>query len=307
MPGSIYMSGEDSRWSHEFSHPPVWPIAVQDYADQTTSDELISQYYQPLVRQIRWFEANRQAEPIRVFLPRYPDIPMGKRRGRGRALPQAQPGPYACVDATSTYTTLYRQAAQWAKMCSSQTQNGGESRCTAGYIQNDLWDDEQAGFTIAGRRTSQKSATPPLKACFRWSWARPPDSRPTCYRGKPAEPAPLLHPAPDQHGGGRRLPIRTAHVARPGLEQHDLLGGARLPAQPEPPSRAGLTRTRPGPYGGSVRAHRHNLGVLSSVRRRPEDLMRKPQTQYNQPCRDYLGHNPLIAMARLWQRVATPY
>jgi neutral trehalase len=30
---------------------------------------------------------------------------------------------------------------------------------------------------------------------------------------------------------------------------------------------------------------------------RPEDVWRKPHTPYNQPCRDYLGHNPLIAMA----------
>ena len=30
----------------------------------------------------------------------------------------------------------------------------------------------------------------------------------------------------------------------------------------------------------------------------PEALARKPNTSQNQPCRDYLGHNPLIAMAR---------
>jgi len=34
---------------------------------------------------------------------------------------------------------------------------------------------------------------------------------------------------------------------------------------------------------------------------RPEDLQRKPQTPYNTPCADYLGHNPLIALARLWE------
>jgi putative isomerase len=32
----------------------------------------------------------------------------------------------------------------------------------------------------------------------------------------------------------------------------------------------------------------------------PETMQRKPQTPFNAPCRDYLGHNPLIAMARLW-------
>ena len=35
----------------------------------------------------------------------------------------------------------------------------------------------------------------------------------------------------------------------------------------------------------------------------PEELLRKPHTQFNTPCRDYLGHNPLIAMARLWDTV----
>jgi putative isomerase len=36
---------------------------------------------------------------------------------------------------------------------------------------------------------------------------------------------------------------------------------------------------------------------------KPEDLQRKPTTKYNVPCRDYLGHNPLLAMARLYDTV----
>jgi neutral trehalase len=38
----------------------------------------------------------------------------------------------------------------------------------------------------------------------------------------------------------------------------------------------------------------------NSLGGRPEDVQRKPHTPFNQPCRDYLGHNPLIAMARLY-------
>lgn len=34
---------------------------------------------------------------------------------------------------------------------------------------------------------------------------------------------------------------------------------------------------------------------------RPEQVQRKPQTGFNMPCRDYLGHNPLHYMARLWE------
>ena len=33
----------------------------------------------------------------------------------------------------------------------------------------------------------------------------------------------------------------------------------------------------------------------------PQELQRKPHTSYNSPCTDYLGHNPLIAMARLYE------
>ncbi|HWA86366.1 MAG TPA: hypothetical protein VG710_09105, partial [Opitutus sp.] len=38
----------------------------------------------------------------------------------------------------------------------------------------------------------------------------------------------------------------------------------------------------------------------------PEDLERKPasKAEHNPPCHDYLGHNPLLAMARMWQELA---
>ena len=38
----------------------------------------------------------------------------------------------------------------------------------------------------------------------------------------------------------------------------------------------------------------------------PLDVQRKPHTQYNTPCPDYLGHNPLIAMARIYDTTHTP-
>ena len=36
---------------------------------------------------------------------------------------------------------------------------------------------------------------------------------------------------------------------------------------------------------------------------RPEDVARKPQTRRNLPWTDYLGQNPMLAMARLWQKL----
>ena len=31
--------------------------------------------------------------------------------------------------------------------------------------------------------------------------------------------------------------------------------------------------------------------------------MKSSQTPFNTPSRDYLGHNPVLAMARLWERL----
>ena len=39
----------------------------------------------------------------------------------------------------------------------------------------------------------------------------------------------------------------------------------------------------------------------------PEDLKRKPQTKRNEPFPDYLGHNPLLAMARLYDSLGRKY
>lgn len=35
---------------------------------------------------------------------------------------------------------------------------------------------------------------------------------------------------------------------------------------------------------------------------KPEDINRKPYAEYNTPCRDYVGHNPLFAMARMYDK-----
>ena len=42
VPGVIWMREPTPRWSKEVGHPPLWPVAVQDYADQTGSAALIA-------------------------------------------------------------------------------------------------------------------------------------------------------------------------------------------------------------------------------------------------------------------------
>ena len=35
----------------------------------------------------------------------------------------------------------------------------------------------------------------------------------------------------------------------------------------------------------------------------PTELQPKPHTDYNTPCKEYLGHNQLLAMARLYETI----
>lgn len=48
---------------------------------------------------------------------------------------------------------------------------------------------------------------------------------------------------------------------------------------------------------------REDTGQGYGYGEQPEDLKRNPTTQRNQPFPDQPGHNPLLAMARLWQRI----
>jgi putative isomerase len=112
LPGVVYMPRADDptrqepRWSHRITHPPVWPLAVEDLLQTVDDAALLSQAFAALVRQIGWFEANRAAEPEGFY---YTDILTSDWESgvdEGVRFDGVRPGPLPCVDATSTYTWL---------------------------------------------------------------------------------------------------------------------------------------------------------------------------------------------------------
>src|SRR5215210_2452514 len=63
VPGVIWMrhlrtppAGDGPAWSRAVGHPPVWPVAAQDWADHTGDDGPLREGYAPLLRQLGWFE-----------------------------------------------------------------------------------------------------------------------------------------------------------------------------------------------------------------------------------------------------------
>ena len=74
------------------------------------------QCYEPLIRQIGWFERYRRAERVGFFYTDILDRTWESGVDEGVRFDQAQPGPFACIDATSHVYALYQTAAEWAEV-----------------------------------------------------------------------------------------------------------------------------------------------------------------------------------------------
>jgi glycogen debranching enzyme len=303
VPGSIWMRGEQPEWSTTFGHPPIWPVAVQDYCDLAASDELIEACFRPLVRQIGWFESQRKAEGVGFY---YTDILNHKWESgidEGVRFDEVATGPFACVDATAHVHLLYDYAARWASRLGA---DAGPFQDAAAelrdFMQGELFDEETGLFHDI------------------WAVGRP-DRRPLAFEGM----WPVVVGAATEEQAGRVIdenllnpdrffsphPIATVALSDPLFELRMWRGptwnsmtywaargclhygrkeaARRLLEAALDASAAQFERT------GTIWEFYHPLGGD------PEGLQRKPQTNQNTPCRDYLGHNPLIAMARMWE------
>jgi glycogen debranching enzyme len=301
VPGVIWMRDQDARWSTRSGHPPLWPVAVQDYADLIGSDELIRACYRPLLQQIHWFETHRRATGTGFYYTDILDRVWESGVDEGVRFDEAQAGPFACVDATSHTYQLYEIASSWAEVLGvSSALTRQKARELRGFIQHELYDPESGTFydIWAARDSAQRHLT------FEAVW-------------------PLVVGAATEEQANRVIdehllnpdrfftthPICTVALSDPGFElrmwrgptwnsmtywaargcvrygrsdaAHSLLGRA-LDASAVQFERTGTVWEFYHPHGGG-----------------PLELERKPHTQYNTPCPDYLGHNPLIAMARM--------
>jgi neutral trehalase len=281
---------------------------VQDYVEATGLDALIEQCYDPLVRQLAWFEQNRRATGEGFY---YTDILNHKWESgidEGVRFDAVQPGPFACVDATSHLYALYTYAHDWGERLGRDGRpfavRADEIRC---YIQDVLYDVESGFFY-----DSWAMADPGVRhVAFEGMWPVVVGAA-TLQQTNRVIDEYLLN--------ARRFcsvhPICTVGVEDPlfelrmwrgptwnsmtywaarGCVYYDRPDAARrlleraLDASSAQYERTGTVWEFYHPHGGS-----------------PLDLQRKPHTRYNTPCRDYLGHNPLIAMARLYDNVADP-
>lgn len=308
VPGSIWMFKEPPSFANHYGHPPLWILAVEDYAALYESLELVLALLPNLLRQIDWFEKNRKAEPKGFF---YLDILTHDWESgvdEGVRFDQVQTGKKACIDATSHVYLMYDCASRWMEKAG---QDSSEFRSKANelqeFITTDLYSTE-TGFFYDIWATND----PTLRVTtFEGFWPL------VCGAAATAQAQTLIndyllcenefftaHPVPSVAASESAYEQRmwrgpawnsmTYWIAR-GCVKYGRQDAARAILE-----RALDATAEQFELTGTIWEFYHSQrGSQQSVRRKAES---KP----NLPCRDYLGHNPLFAMSRLYDQCVSP-
>lgn len=305
IPGSLWLREGKITWNTKAGHPPVWPFAVQDYMD-AAGEDILPFACDALIRQIHWFETHRKAEGRGFFYTDILDFTWESGVDEGIRFLDTQPGPYACIDATSHVYALYRFAERWGRRLGMDT---GAFTAKAQELQAFIRDELFSGET--GFFHDVWSVRDPALRClsFEGMWpvvvgAATPEQARRVIEDNLMNPGRFFseHPITSVSMEDPRFELRcwrgpawnsmTYWAARGCLASGYAAEAARLMERALDQSARQFERT------GTVWEFYHPHGG------RPEDVRRKPSTPFNTPCRDYLGHAPFLAMARLYDQAS---
>ncbi len=319
LPGSIWMRDKPMEWHQDqrpdgrtyrwnkASHPPVWPAAVDALqAAGEPAGTWLPVAVTAARRQLAWFDASRQAQPAGYFYTDVRDRSWESGVDEGIRFDQAPRGEHACIDAICHAYMLADGLSRWGGVdAGDRAQAQAKAEAMRRFVQETLFSEETGLFHD------------------QWS-VRDPARRPLALEGIWPVVVGIATPAQAAAVIERNLmdPRRflTAHppasvaVADPGFELRmwrgaswnsmtlwAVIGCIRYGYHQAARSlaEAALDDTanqfdRTGTVWEFYHPHAGN----------PEAVERKPASQYHSPCRDYLGHNPVLALARLHTRLA---
>jgi len=308
IPGSIWMKGgpskrEKVKWNDDNGHPPMWVVAVDDYVNLTGDTNALKTFYPALVRQIAWFELHRKADTEGYF---YTDILNHKWESgvdEGVRFDDAGLGRWACIDATAHVYLMYAHAAKWSKALGKDgTAFLNRQEALRTFIQNDLYAAEDGSFyDIWAKRDPKKR-----HVVFENMWpivvgAASPEQANRYIDNFLLNPDALFSPHPISSLGlkDKKFELRMwrgpswnsmTYWAVRGCLKYGRKDAALLILE-----RALDQTAKQFDLTGKIWEFYHPLDGD------PRELKRKPN--HNQPCADYLGHNPVIAMARYFNQL----
>jgi len=306
LPAIVWFRPEGVRTEYEQSHPPVWPAAVDAWTEATGSQELLETALEAASRQLAWFGAHRRAPDGGFY---YQDITTGRWESgvdEGVRFEARPVEPFALADSTSHVWLLADAAARWAQALGRDGRLFAEkAEAIAAFVRDRLFDDE-TGFFRDAAAVGRADAAP---LGFEGMWplavgAAAEDQAARAIEENLLAPERFFtaHPIATVARSDPRFDLRMwrgpawnsmTHWAARGCVRYGRPDAARrlLEAALDASARE-FRRT------GTIWEFYHPDGG------RPEDLERKPGRPQKGPSRDYLGHNPLLAMARLWRATA---
>jgi glycogen debranching enzyme len=283
-------------------------VAVAEHARVTGSTELIQCVYPNLIRQLRWFQAARRAtDDVGGYL--YTDISNGTYESgidQGIRFMDVPTGPFTCVDATAHVYLLCRFAVDWARHVNADPGEWQQEADRLRRLMNERLFQAGTGFFHDAWLMDEK---PSPRLAIEGIWpmvvgaAEPELARRVIDEN-------LLNP----HRFFSHHPLASVGVEDRWFELRMWRGPAwnsmtywaavgclkygRADAAEQILRRALDASAVQFERTGTIWEFYHPHGG------RQEDVERKPTSKFNQPCKDYLGHNPLVAMARLYDRCA---
>jgi putative isomerase len=310
LPGAIWITdgrrrrtAEPYSWHLEDSHPPVWPFAADDLYRLTGDKDLLRRCHQAAARQVGWFDAQRTAQPFGYF---YTDILNHKWESgvdEGIRFLSTQTGPFTCVDATSHVYGLCEHLARWSVEL-GQEASGWETKAGAlrAAIQTELFDSETGFFhdiwarrDPALRRQALEGFWPVVVGA-----ATPEQARRVIDENLLSEKRFLCQAGLSTVGAGD--PRFELRMWRGPAWNSMTYWGARGCLHYGRKDAAGLLAARALDNAARVFASTGTVWEFYHPTGGPQtDLARKPNTPFNMPCKEYLGHNPLIALAHLYE------
>jgi len=294
---------EKVHWDVDVSHPQVWPAAAQEYLDATGDPEMLRAAYDGLSRMLAWLESHRAVEGGGFY---YEDILRPRWESgvdEGVRFLKQSPAPIACVDATSHAFLMYDHAARWAAALNCDaTRQTAKAEDLRRFIQARLF-DEQTGFfhdaPAVGGPASRAMAFEGVWPVVVGAAAEQQAARVIDENLLNPKRFFTPHPISTVAAEDPRFELRMwrgpawnsmTHWAARGCVRYGRPDAAAMLLEKALDATAEqFERT-----GKIWEFHHPHLGTQEEVRRKPG----RPQ---NTPCTDYLGHNPLIAMARLWE------
>jgi putative isomerase len=303
LPSIVWMKKEAPKdWGGEATHPPVWVFVVDEIYRITKDNTFLSKAYIHLIKQLCWFESNRRAEGEGFY---YTDILNNLWESgvdEGIRFKDITTGKFACVDATAHVFNLYKNAEKWSEILgykASEYKKRGEELKT--FIQTKLFDNE-TGF-------------------FHDIWAvNKADKRRMAFEGM----WPIVVGATTEEQADRVIvenllnenvfftphPMATVDVKDADFELRMWRGpawnsmtfwAAKGCMEYGRRDAAKLLLERALDQTAKKFEETHTVWEFyNSMGGSQYEVKRKPHTEFNMPCKDYLGHNPIIAMAKMW-------